>query len=622
MKHVFIIKNKTLQQTIITAFPVFLLLLSFCSSVLTDIPRCSADGDVQTSAKEEYGQSSSFDAEPGELFTLPDEYLKNHPDVKKTDALLLYDFETEDSVNTWTEILYSDSVSIKHSAIGGHHGGGALLCSERQSCYDGPALDITPYVEPETNYTLRFCIKYTNGSEPENGHTVSGDSYLRLSVKKQYEGSDKVIYTNLVTIPSPAEGTWYERSCNLSLPADVNNAKIYFESSSRTSTLWIDDVVLSPAAHPEGASAADSAPESTGTSVYDFEGTVPGIFRSVNKASVSVTDNIAVSGISSLRISKRENSYSGVAVDVSALTPGKPYRCSTSITHLDNKMNSKNYSMYLRYHLSEYTFKDIPLIVDQPTYRGTWSVMTSIFTIPENALNPVIYIASSEQAADENDKPATFYLDDFTLTDNTETIADIERARKKLIITITVIAAVTLVFVYITISLALRRKLKEKIEEASKDSMTGTYNRNTYETFIETLIKKPEKAKELFIAVCDVNGLKMLNDNYGHHIGDSCITKCAGLLLEVMKPVRGRVYRTGGDEFVCISPKPFKEQLNQKLSDEEQNFTEYPFAVAVGFSQYNSYEDGDKPDIKEMIARGDKEMYLNKKRKQKNTKTY
>lgn len=144
-----------------------------------------------------------------------------------------------------------------------------------------------------------------------------------------------------------------------------------------------------------------------------------------------------------------------------------------------------------------------------------------------------------------------------------------------------------------------------------KDKMTNTLNRNAYQKFLEDISKEPDKLKSLYFAVCDVNFLKYANDNIGHEAGDKIICKCAELAI---KNIEGDVFRTGGDEFLCVSHKPFKEHF-KKVIDEASSFEkDNIFSVAVGFSEYSPDIDGDTPDIKQILERADKEMYLDKKR--------
>ena len=120
----------------------------------------------------------------------------------------------------------------------------------------------------------------------------------------------------------------------------------------------------------------------------------------------------------------------------------------------------------------------------------------------------------------------------------------------------------------------------------------------------------PDKCKKIFITICDVNFLKYINDNYGHEKGDNAIRRCAAVLLNTVGK-KGNVYRTGGDEFVCITKTDLSVNISKALEIESGNYMGYPFAAASGTSSYDPKTDS-TPDIKEIITRSDKEMYRNK----------
>ena len=84
-----------------------------------------------------------------------------------------------------------------------------------------------------------------------------------------------------------------------------------------------------------------------------------------------------------------------------------------------------------------------------------------------------------------------------------------------------------------------------------RDSMTGLYNRRGMNLKLDELLGGEHRGDKLFVAVIDMNGLKKINDTYGHTEGD------AGILL-ISKAVkqsalRGEIcVRAGGDEFYVI----------------------------------------------------------------------
>ncbi|GKT34236.1 diguanylate cyclase, partial [Aduncisulcus paluster] len=98
-----------------------------------------------------------------------------------------------------------------------------------------------------------------------------------------------------------------------------------------------------------------------------------------------------------------------------------------------------------------------------------------------------------------------------------------------------------------------RRQLYDKIVYLSRhDEVTGLYNRRFFEEFAERTLKRSRRYDEKFcLAVFDLNGLKQVNDNYGHQCGDEIIKTFAKALRESFRET-DILGRYGGDEFVGI----------------------------------------------------------------------
>ena len=82
------------------------------------------------------------------------------------------------------------------------------------------------------------------------------------------------------------------------------------------------------------------------------------------------------------------------------------------------------------------------------------------------------------------------------------------------------------------------------------DELTRLFNRRCYEEDIAA-IRENGIAEDLALISADVNGLKPVNDNLGHSAGDELIRGAASCLLSAVGS-RGKVYRTGGDEFMAV----------------------------------------------------------------------
>ncbi|MBR6837110.1 MAG: carbohydrate binding domain-containing protein, partial [Oscillospiraceae bacterium] len=517
--------------------------------------------------------------------------VSGEPAENDSSAIVTYDFEDKNDLDEWFPIVGRIRMQIDNEKT--FSGSGSLKVDDRETCFDGPAVDITDYIRPGTEYHISFKCMY-DGRE---------DDYIRISARKTFADSSSR-YENLQWLRDIKRGEWVSGETDLLLSGNVEKLDIYFESGNRESTIWLDDITITEKDSEDTASEPQLKPE--GTTLYDFENGVDPGFKALRDASIIRSDTASFKGGHSLSICGRKDSRDGVAIDISALKKNVPYRCSTMILFAASHHKNEYFSIYLRYHVSETSYTDIAVDPSHETSSGSWSAFGGVFTVPSEAIDPVLYITSVKPKDEFKYRHVDFFIDDFTISDDLETDADRIESHRRTVKLILICSAAALFTAVAVIALISRNKLRRKINEASKDSMTGAYNRNTYEQRIKQLELKPEKCKKLFFAVCDINGLKYLNDNYGHQTGDHCIIKCAHLLISVMGRHKGKVYRTGGDEFVCIAPEDFKSDLKQTLENEENSFTDYPFAVASGTSSYSPYEDGEKPDIKVIISRCDK----------------
>ena len=162
--------------------------------------------------------------------------------------------------------------------------------------------------------------------------------------------------------------------------------------------------------------------------------------------------------------------------------------------------------------------------------------------------------------------------------------------------------------------LAEEQKNSKAIQDmANTDSMTGVRNKHAY-TEYETLLNQKITADELdklAIIVCDVNGLKHVNDTKGHAAGDQLIKDASALLSEYF--MHGSVFRIGGDEFVVLlQGKGYDKRqenidaFNRKV---EANIAEEAVVVSIGHSDL---QPGDRT-LRDVFERADQLMYERKK---------
>lgn len=137
------------------------------------------------------------------------------------------------------------------------------------------------------------------------------------------------------------------------------------------------------------------------------------------------------------------------------------------------------------------------------------------------------------------------------------------------------------------------------------DTLTGLYNRNRYTHDIEGLEKEEGP---LGIAYLDVNGLKDINDQYGHAYGDQVLVRCAQKIRSVFG--NADYYRIGGDEFIVIDRGAEETKFLEKVYALRRTFENDPDCQAAVGSQWTE----DARSAQELIIQADERMYADKKR--------
>lgn len=177
--------------------------------------------------------------------------------------------------------------------------------------------------------------------------------------------------------------------------------------------------------------------------------------------------------------------------------------------------------------------------------------------------------------------------------------------------------------------LAIMTYLYKKVNrDAVTDFMTGLYNRNGFNEMLPQIAAEARSAKKSFLLIMsDLNGLKYVNDNFGHAEGDVLIRTAGEILSQIH--VNGaeceKNFRIGGDEFVKavygdIQPaalEEFRAAVRKRTS--EVNSTSgkpYPIYISLGMCLRGC---DDIPDCDKMLSAADEQMYIDKQRLKKET---
>ncbi len=150
-------------------------------------------------------------------------------------------------------------------------------------------------------------------------------------------------------------------------------------------------------------------------------------------------------------------------------------------------------------------------------------------------------------------------------------------------------AAIT--FVCIGMFVSLDNPDRRFKEQALWDFLTKLKNRNSYDKDMEKYIHKYANRRrpyQIGFLVADMNGLKKINDNYGHIEGDKLLVAAANILKLNLESAEN-VYRLGGDEFVAIYILPDDKIVASEIRKVKEMCTktkvaEIPLSMAIGYS--------------------------------------
>jgi diguanylate cyclase (GGDEF)-like protein len=154
------------------------------------------------------------------------------------------------------------------------------------------------------------------------------------------------------------------------------------------------------------------------------------------------------------------------------------------------------------------------------------------------------------------------------------------------------------------------------------DELTNLYNRRGFYTLAEHSIKVGQRDnKDIMVLFADIDGMKEINDNFGHQEGDRALKTVAGILKDTFR-TSDIVARIGGDEFAALSLQTswdnadvLAERLQKNLNAfNDKKMLRYSLSVSTGLAVFS---DGYHYTVAEMLQNADEMMYMNKRNKKR-----
>lgn len=149
------------------------------------------------------------------------------------------------------------------------------------------------------------------------------------------------------------------------------------------------------------------------------------------------------------------------------------------------------------------------------------------------------------------------------------------------------------------------------------DPMCNIYNRNGFINLADMKFKEcSDKKQKVMLTFIDMDGLKFINDNYGHNEGDFAIQRLAGVIQDSC--MDGICARFGGDEFVVFTSdavdgddEVFKRRFNSKI-ESMNNIIKKPYMLSASVGSVIA-DAGDDTTLYSVIKQADEKMYEVKK---------
>lgn len=158
-----------------------------------------------------------------------------------------------------------------------------------------------------------------------------------------------------------------------------------------------------------------------------------------------------------------------------------------------------------------------------------------------------------------------------------------------------------------------RKEMEDKLRYLSfYDSLTGLYNRTLFEEEMKRL--GDGRNSPLGVIVCDIDGLKLINDTLGHKQGDQILQVAAEILKDCFRE-SDIIARIGGDEFAVLLPKSGYQVINSSCDRIRKSIEQYNaqspmlyLNMSIGYS----VDITSNPLMHDLFSQADNNMYKEK----------
>jgi two-component system cell cycle response regulator len=134
---------------------------------------------------------------------------------------------------------------------------------------------------------------------------------------------------------------------------------------------------------------------------------------------------------------------------------------------------------------------------------------------------------------------------------------------------------------------ALKSNYQQTISRAITDSLTGLYNRHYLNAHLDNLVRQAlNNNKPLSLVIMDVDHFKMVNDTYGHDIGDQVLKQIADMIIKSIRSADLGA-RFGGEEFVVLMPETDAQQASDAAERIRGTVERTPMKVTHEIGQLN-----------------------------------